>query len=419
MRAFLYLLAILVAVSAWLSTLGSPATAETLQFGPFRTDNSRPDVIELNGELDSGSALAFRRALNAAPNAKLLTLRSDGGLVSMGLLIADDVFQRKMATFIPADAHCFSACSFIFLAGSERKVDGKLGVHQISSDLPDLTSAQLSISDIIDVLNRFGTSMDVLTIMFRTPADDMYVFSPEEIAKFGINRQAALAGSQPPAPLGLPSGSTSPSELPAVPELPALPTPSEMAKLSVIEDYARRPSRMALYTGLDFAGEDLDSLAVRDAAACATSCLQMKACKAFTFNVTTREGRGPNCFLKRERGQLDGNSAAISGEMLSRSDPAPAALTVGAIDPGSALHKDVDLVGSDLTRKPYSRAKTPRDCRLACVANDRCRAFTYVQSKRECWLKSGSGEPRLAAGMTSGIKATTTFEPAMVIDLEQ
>ena len=70
----------------------------------------------------------------------------------MALLIADDVHERGMSTYITKESGCLSACALIFLAGVERQTDGALGVHQISSDSGDLVSAQLSISDILDVL---------------------------------------------------------------------------------------------------------------------------------------------------------------------------------------------------------------------------------------------------------------------------
>ncbi|MEF2555373.1 hypothetical protein VQ044_03665 [Aurantimonas sp. C2-5-R2] len=111
-----------------------PADAEVQRFGPFSIDNSRPNVISLSGDIDAGSALNFRRALAATPDAELLVLNSPGGLVAMGLLIADDVYQRKMATMIPAGSGCYSSCALIFLAGDERQVDGELGVHQITSE---------------------------------------------------------------------------------------------------------------------------------------------------------------------------------------------------------------------------------------------------------------------------------------------
>jgi hypothetical protein len=142
----------------------------------------------LEGEIDEGAALNFRRALTAAPKATRLILNSPGGVVPIALLIADDVSQRKLDTVIPAGSKCYSACAYIFLAGENRQADGELGVHQISSDAPDLQRAQVAISDIIDLLTRFDTPTEVLTVMFRTLPDDMYVFSAAEIEKFGINR---------------------------------------------------------------------------------------------------------------------------------------------------------------------------------------------------------------------------------------
>lgn len=399
-----------------LSVVG--ALAERLQFGPFSVDPAKPDIIQLDGEIDSGSALAFRRALSAAPEAKLVVLNSGGGLVSMGLLIADDVFTRRLATLVPSGSRCFSACAFIFLAGADRQADGELGVHQISSEVPDLTSAQLSISDIIDTLNRFGTPVEVLTTMFRTPSNKMHVFSAAEVAKHGINRRA---GDPPPAPAPSSISEIAPPE--SGPEKPSLPSIDgsaiKTARLSVIEDYARQPNRLALYAGLDFAGQDIGAVAVDDTAQCAKACLQTGSeCTAFTFNVRTPKSKGPNCFLKLPGGQPDGNAAAISGHFLSRADPAPSAYTVGVIDPASALYRDVDLSGDDLSRRAHPRVTMAGECRLACVANAECRAFTFVQSRRECWLKSGIGQPRPAPGMISGVKTVTSFSPATVLDLE-
>lgn len=74
--------------------------AEDQTFGPFLVDSTKPELITLNGLLDAGSALNFRRALQAAPNAKLITLNSPGGDVQMGLLIADELrAMRTIACF--------------------------------------------------------------------------------------------------------------------------------------------------------------------------------------------------------------------------------------------------------------------------------------------------------------------------------
>ncbi|MCO6052221.1 hypothetical protein NGM99_20750 [Mesorhizobium sp. RP14(2022)] len=45
-------------------------------------------------------------------------------------------------------------------------------------------------------------------------------------------------------------------------------------------------------------------------------------------------------------------------------------------------------------------------------------AFTFVAAKKECWLKSGIGQPRAATGMVSGTKTYQTVSPATIIDLQ-
>jgi len=411
-----------------LASTGSAVSAEKA-FGSFRVDDANPTVIALNGDIDVNSALNFRRALSAAPNAKLVTLNSLGGNVQMGLLIADDIHQRKLATYIPKESKCFSACSFVFLAGDERKIDGALGVHQISSGSSDLVGAQLAISDIIEVLDRFGTPIDVMHIMFRTPPDDMHVFSQAEAIEYKLNRgsrsEATTATVAEASPLTGEAGAgshaqTDNSVVREKAAAPSTPEPSQQARLSPVDEFTRRPNRIAVYTGLDLFGDDISSLRVADAGECAKNCLAMNGqCKAFTFNANPKIRRGPNCFLKSSAGRADGNSVAFSGRFLSGAEADPPMLTLGTIDPTTALYEDVDLPGGDLSRRPELAAKTPLDCRLACIDEKRCVAFTYIKPKKECWLKGAVGAPMFGKGMVSGLKKLQTFIPAKIIGLDQ
>ncbi len=400
------------------------------RFGPFAVDDTNPGVIVLDGDIDVNSGLNFRRALQAAPTAKLVTLNSPGGSVQMGLLIADDIHERKLATYIPKESKCFSACSFVFLAGNERKVDGALGVHQISSDTPDLVGAQLAISDIIEVLNRFETPMDVMHIMFKTPPDDMHVFSQEEVAQYKLNRTAGSAAPQVAAKDALTSIASSEAnvkdqvsntEISTEAAVASLaPEANQQAKLSPLEEFTRRPNRIVVYNGLDLFGDDISSIRMPDAAECAKSCLAMDGeCKAFTFNANPKIKRGPNCFLKSSAGRADGNSVAFSGRFLSGAESDPSALTLGTIDPTTALYDDIDLPGGDLSRRPERAATTPLDCRLACIDDELCVAFTYIKPKKECWLKGAIGTPSFGKGMVSGLKKLETFSPARIISLDR
>ncbi len=417
-----------------LTVMCSPATASERSFGPFVVDDTKPDVIAMSGEIDVGSALNFRRALQAAPDAKLITLNSPGGAVQMGLLIADDIHQRKLATYIPKDSECLSACAYMFLAGVERKVDGKLGVHQISSDTADLVGAQLTISDVIDVLNRFDTPVEVMSVMFRTPPNDMHIFTVEEIERYKLNRigsgesKPPILGASPAPETASSSPSVESTPAPAQPVAPGSPTdtaavmpttlPQTQAKLSPIDEFTKRPNRVAIYTGLDLFGDDISSIRASDAAECARNCLVMNGqCKAFTFNTNPKIRKGPNCFLKSSAGRADGNSVAFSGRFLSGVDADPPTFALGMIDPQSALFHDVDLRGGDLTSRPSDTAKTPLDCRLACVDDNRCMAFTYNYSKKQCWLKGSIGTPMPGKGMVSGVKKFQSFSPAKIISL--
>ncbi|MBB3570784.1 PAN domain-containing protein [Rhizobium sp. BK491] len=409
-------------------TMAVSALAAENAFGPFAFENTKPDVISLNGEIDAGSALNFRRALQAAPNVKLVTLNSIGGNVQMALLIADDIYQRKLATYISKDSRCFSACSYIFLAGNERKADGQLGVHQISSDAPDLVGAQLAISDIIDLLNQFDTPVEVMSVMFKTPPNDMHIFTAEEIERYKLNRTGAAqrpttAAVSPPTVPGT-GGSSTPAQSTAPPPVAAAastPPGSQdtQALLSPIEQFTKRPNRIAIYTGMDLFGDDISSIRTADAAECAQDCLVMNGqCKAFTFNTNPKIKKGPNCFLKSSAGRADGNSVAFSGRFLSGVDADPPTFTLGMIDPQSALFHDVDLRGGDLSPRPHNRAKTPLDCRLACVDDNRCMAFTYNYSTKQCWLKGAIGTPIPGKGMVSGVKKFQSFSPTRIIGLD-
>ncbi|MBP1851987.1 PAN domain-containing protein [Rhizobium halophytocola] len=384
------------------------AVAAEKTFGPFSVDDSQPDLIVLNGEIDVGSALNFRRILEAAPQAKAVALNSPGGSVQMGLLIADDIHQRGLATYIPKQSGCYSACAYVFLAGTARLADGELGVHQISSQSADLVGAQLTISDIIDVLGRFDTPAEVMSVMFKTPPNEMHVFSAAEIERYHLDRTAEALSRETLA--------RSTADLAMTRQGPA----SALSEASLPPNEApKRPDRIAIYTGLDLFGDDIDARRVAEAGDCAQQCAIMRGqCKAFTFNVNPNIKRGPNCFLKSGYGRVDGNAVALSGMVLGGAQADPLPFTIGTIDPHEALFDDIDLPGGDLATGPERQATTPLQCRLACIDNKRCLAFTYVRARKECWLKGTTGTPRAQKGMVSGIKTPQSYTPAKIIDLD-
>lgn len=178
--------------SALLFSVSCLANDTSAEITPFLHLDNTPGVLVLNGDIDLRTPLAFKRALQKYPDTRIVALSSNGGSVQSALLIAEDVYEKRLTTLIPKDVVCASACALIFFAGSSRLAEGKLGVHQISGS-SNVSDAQLNISDILDVLGKYDVPQAVITKMFRTRSEDIYFFTPEEVVSLGINR----SGSRP------------------------------------------------------------------------------------------------------------------------------------------------------------------------------------------------------------------------------
>lgn len=85
------------------------------QYGPFYWHSEAPDYVILEGEIKFNSYIYFQQLLTEHPDIKYLMLLSHGGYVVDSLKIADEVHKRRMVTWVPKNAECSSACSFIFL----------------------------------------------------------------------------------------------------------------------------------------------------------------------------------------------------------------------------------------------------------------------------------------------------------------
>ena len=210
------------------------------EYGPFIYLPEQPDILMYHTAVGANDLLHMKKALREHPTiTTIVLLNNGGGLVHIGLVVAEEIYEKGLDTYIPKDSYCASACSFVFFAGKRRVAAGRLGVHQISA--PELSGeqAQFGVSDIVATLPKYGVSAEVLGIMFSTPASSMYFFKPNEIAKYGINRtgekQVADSGrksgyeQQPPnRPAQAPSrqgGSI--SVVPAKPETSGTPAPAK------------------------------------------------------------------------------------------------------------------------------------------------------------------------------------------------
>ncbi|MBT9373361.1 hypothetical protein [Rhizobium sp. CSW-27] len=170
---------------------------------PTRAQAIRPASVSvegstayIDGTITSEVAAEFT-TLAARPGVKSVSLNSPGGRVFPALEIARAIKAAGLNTIVPPGDECHSACAFIFLAGSERIAQGKLGVHQISGvDDPSLT--QTAIGQIYEDLVTFNAPSYLVSRMLRTPPEDMYIFTPEELERNSINIRDRSKGQAVP-----------------------------------------------------------------------------------------------------------------------------------------------------------------------------------------------------------------------------
>ena len=253
--------------------------------------------------------------------------------------------------------------------------------------------------------------------MFRTKSEDMYVFSATELDSLNINIlgpavlttkgiSAIKAPAQPSTVGKLAKTDVIRPQPLATPETPEAPT-------------ATYGPRVALYGGLDFYGNDISSKRTGDVVECASACILDTQCRAFTFNANPSITRGPNCFLKTDIERLEAYVDALSGVFLSSGNEPAATYSVGAIDPTQDVLAKKGLTGTDFSTSPERGIASPGECRMACVDNNACRAFTYDSRLKQCYLKHTSGTPFSGVQLTSGIKRGASFAPLEVIELEE
>ena len=174
-----------------LSSYGDELSSDPDKFLYF---NNLDGVLFLTGTIEKGMYTTFRQAISEN-KIHTIVLNSSGGDVDEGLNIAGTIFDKEIKTYIPEGYKCYSACSFIFFAGSEKYALGELGVHQaayaddISKEKAaigtiDLLS-QLSTADILLRLGEFNTPRFVEQRMLRTAPGDMYIFNETELNKLG------------------------------------------------------------------------------------------------------------------------------------------------------------------------------------------------------------------------------------------
>lgn len=157
-------------------------------YGSFFHTEMVPNALFFFQKIEKNDGFELRRALRNH-DVDSIILASPGGSVFEGLNMAGIIFDKELATYIPKNSICASACSFMFFAGRQRASDGNLGVHQFFSEdgqskreiAQTQEIAQYTVAEIIGYLNEFGTPPFVYERMFQQ--SEMYFFKENELSQ--------------------------------------------------------------------------------------------------------------------------------------------------------------------------------------------------------------------------------------------
>jgi hypothetical protein len=149
--------------------------------------------------------------------------------------------------------------------------------------------------------------------------------------------------------------------------------------------------------GFDRRGNDYTSFAVRsgDPAVCAARCDRESRCRAWSFAYPTAE-HPATCWLKNQvppRVEAGDSASGVRG--------------AGVIEPRNPTREfSIDRPGGDY--RTVEVPAEPEACRVACEADNQCRAWTYLrpgyaESGPRCFLKNRLTPPRHRPCCISGV----------------
>ena len=166
------------------------------------------------GEITKDTPDALRAFLEERGRPAEFVFESKGGnlgaALEMGRIIRNSNSSTSIGRSVQLDGTpwfdmkaggiCNSACAFAFFAGTSRSAyqgddssmvprTGTLGMHQFFTpsghDIPTAQTQQI-IGQILLYVLEMGINAEILSIASQTPADDMYVFTRNELVRMGL-----------------------------------------------------------------------------------------------------------------------------------------------------------------------------------------------------------------------------------------
>lgn len=151
-------------------------------------------VLLASGGLGQGSADAFSKQLQAAPDVKTVMLESHGGRLREAEQIAQLIRQYSLDTYV--EGLCASACTYAFLAGADRAAtpNARIGFHRPT--FPGFTAAdeEVAMQDMRRVYREAGIPDAFTDRVARVPAQRMWYPTHAELLENAVINRTSLGG---------------------------------------------------------------------------------------------------------------------------------------------------------------------------------------------------------------------------------
>jgi hypothetical protein len=148
----------------------------------------------VSGMLREGAAREIEKVLDSAPSVNTLVLSSGGGRLMEAKSLATIVKRRGLHTYV--EDQCASACTFVFLAGSDRAAtpNAQIGFHlpSIMGNSPYLAKAGFQY--MAEVYREAGLPSSFIEKVSTIPPSDMWYPTQDELIAAKVVTRSSFGG---------------------------------------------------------------------------------------------------------------------------------------------------------------------------------------------------------------------------------
>ena len=171
----------------------------TAEAGEIRVHNTDPSKILFVGAVEEGDVAMLVDVLANNDGIKEIAFHSGGGSVNEGIALMAMIKLHGLNTVVLPEMDCLSICSFMWLAGTERRVEelGRLGVHQpyaphtVATEMGAEAYATMVMQTVAWMMYMVKQSNIEVNDwwwvgMLSTEPSDMYILTREDLTLFEV-----------------------------------------------------------------------------------------------------------------------------------------------------------------------------------------------------------------------------------------